>query len=136
MLSAVKPGHARIVRRGPGAGRTFRSCPHGTPQSFTVPEVRLLIVRVPGFGCGVWLTGAGGRTVVPGVPGYAPAPTAPGCASSRIAGVVRAGHTGAGRAQSRCQQMRNACFYGQSGLIFRIRCRAWRTRRAGMCQIR
>jgi hypothetical protein len=35
-------------------------------------------------------------------------------------------------AWSRCQQVRNASFQGQSGLIFRIRWRAWRTMRAGM----
>jgi SAM-dependent methyltransferase len=48
------------------------------PQSFSVLEVRLLIVLLPGFGCGVWLAAGAGRAVVPGVPGCAPAPTAPG----------------------------------------------------------
>jgi hypothetical protein len=47
-----------------------------------------------------------------------------------------AGHAGAGRAHSRCQQARNASFHGQSGLIFRTRWRACRARRAGMCQTR
>ena len=47
------------------------------PQSFSVPEVWFLIVLVPGFGCGVCLAGDGGRAVAPGVPGGAPAPTAP-----------------------------------------------------------
>ena len=75
-------------------------------------------------------------SVVPGVPGCAPAPTAPGCVSFRVAGVVRAGQAGAGRAQSRCQQVRNASFQGQFGLILRMRSRAWRARRAGMCQTR
>ena len=90
----------------------------------------------PGFGRGVCLLSGGGRAVVPGVPGCAPAPTAPGHASFRVAGVVRAGHAGAGRAHSRCQQVRNASFQGQSGLIFRTRSRACRARRAGMCQTR
>jgi hypothetical protein len=55
--------------------------------------------------------------------------------SMRVAVMVRAGQAGAGRAQSRRQQVRNAWFHGQSGLIFRTRSRAWRARRAGMCQI-
>ena len=91
---------------------------------------------VPGFRSVVCLLSGDGRAVVPGVPGRAPAPTAPGCASFRVAGVVRAGQAGAGRAQSRCQQVRNASFQGQSGLIFRTRTRACRARRAGMCQTR
>ena len=91
---------------------------------------------LPGFGLGVCLAGEGVRVVVPGVPGCAPAPTAPGCASSLVAGVVRAGQAGAGRAQSRCQQVRKASFHGQSGLMARVLWRAWRARRAGMCQIR
>jgi ABC-type proline/glycine betaine transport system ATPase subunit len=45
-----------------------------------------------------------------------------------------AGQAGAGRAQSRCQQARNASFHGQSGLIFRTRPRACRASRAGMRQ--
>jgi hypothetical protein len=51
-------------------------------------------------------------------------------------GMVRAGHAGAGRAQSRCQQARNASFQDQSGLSFSTRSRAWRASRAGMCQTR
>jgi hypothetical protein len=47
------------------------------PQSFRAPEVWLLIVQVPGFGSVVCLLSGGGRSVVPGVPGCAPAPTAP-----------------------------------------------------------
>ena len=47
------------------------------PQSFRVPEAWLLIVLLPGFRCGVCLAGGAGRAVVPGVPGCAPAPTAP-----------------------------------------------------------
>jgi hypothetical protein len=39
-------------------------------------------------------------------------------------------------ADSRCQQVRNASFHGQSALILRTRWRAWRASRAGMCQIR
>src|SRR5271166_2434490 len=42
-----------------------------------------------------------------------------------------AGQAGAGRAHSRCQQVRNASFQGQVRLIFRTRARAWRTSRAG-----
>ena len=106
------------------------------PQSFMASEVRLLIVPLPGFGWSVCLAGGGGRAAVPGVPGCAPAPTAPGWSSFCVGGVVRAGQAGAGRAQSRCQQVRNASFQGQSGLMVRVRCRAWRARRAGMCQIR
>jgi hypothetical protein len=37
-------------------------------------------------------------------------------------------------AESRCQQVRKAAFQGHSGLIFRVRWRAWRTMRAGMFQ--
>jgi hypothetical protein len=51
--------------------------PGHQPQSFSVPEVRLLIVLAPGFGPVVCLHSGGGRTAVPGVPGCAPAPTAP-----------------------------------------------------------
>jgi hypothetical protein len=109
--------------------------PH-QPQSFSLREVRLLIVLVPDFGSAVWLLSRAGRVLVPGVPGYAPAPTAPGCASSRVDGAHGAGQAGAGRAHSRCQQIRNASFQGQSGLIFRTRSRACRASRAGMCQTR
>src|SRR5205823_2584706 len=120
------------------ADRNVRTLAHLSrwPQSFSGPEDRLLIVSVPGFGCGVCLVSAGRRVVPPGVPGLAPAPTAPGLASFRVAGVIGAGQAGAGRAHSRCQQVRNASFHGQLGLIFRTRWRAWRARRAGMCQMR
>ena len=47
----------------------------------------------------------GGRACCPGC---APAPTAPGWSSFRVARVVRAGQAGAGRAQRRCQQVRKA----------------------------
>jgi hypothetical protein len=48
--------------------------------------------------------------------------TAPGWSSFRSAGCAAAGQVGAGsRAQSRCQQVRNASFQGQSGLISRTR---------------
>ena len=127
----------RLIRNMLKAGYLEDWQYHDTlPQSFSVPEVRLLIVLVPGFGSVVCLLSGDGRAVLPGVPGYAPAPTAPGGASFRVAGLVRAGQAGAGRAQSRCQQMRNASVQGQSGLIFRTRSRAWRARRAGMCQTR
>lgn len=49
------------------------------------------------------------------------------------AGRVRDGQVGAGRAQSRCQQVRKACFHGQVELIFTIRRRAGVTSRAGRC---
>ena len=98
--------------------------------------MRLLIVWVPDFGRGVCLLSGRRHPVVPGVPGCAPAPTAPGRFSFRVGGVVRAGQVGAGSAHSRCQQARNASFHGQCGLIFSRRWRAWRASRAGMCQIR
>jgi len=94
------------------------------PQSFKVPEVRLLIVPLPGFGCDVCLAVGAGRAVAPGVPGSAPAPTAPGVVLLPSAGAVYAGQAGAGRAQSRCQQVRKASFQGQPGLILRMRWRA------------
>ena len=114
--SAGGRGGARAGGPGLGLGRQ--------PQSFSVLEVRLLIVLLPGFGCDVWLAAGAGRAVVPGVPGCAPAPTAPGRSSSRAAGMVCAGQAGAGRAQSRCQQVRKASFQGQSRLMARVRCRA------------
>ena len=98
--------------------------------------VWLLIVLVPGFGSSVWLLSERRRQVLPGVPGCAPAPTAPGRFSFRVDGMFRAGQAGAGMAHSRCQQVRNASFHGQSALILRTRCRAWRASRAGRCQIR
>ena len=94
------------------------------PQSFRVLEVQLLTVLMPGFGCDVCLAAGAGRAVLPGVPGGAPAPTAPGCVSLRVAGADGAGQAGAGRAQSRCQQVRKESFQGQSGLILRMRWRA------------
>src|SRR6266487_3124568 len=102
------------------------------PQSFRGSEAQLLIVLVPGLGAGVCLDFADGSVVLPSVPGLAPAPTAPGCCSFRDAGTDGAGQVGAGRVRRRCQQVRNASFHGQSGLIFKTRCRAWWTRRAGM----
>jgi hypothetical protein len=58
------------------------------PQSFRAPEVWLLIALVPGFGFGVRVGCVGGRVAVPGVPGCAPAPTAPGSFSFRVDGAV------------------------------------------------
>jgi len=46
----------------------------------------LLIVLLPGFGSGVGLLLAAGRVAVPGVPGSAPAPTAPGGPPFALAG--------------------------------------------------
>jgi hypothetical protein len=57
-------------------------------------------------------------------------------ASYRIAGMVRAGQVGAGRARRRGKHVRDASFQDQSGLILRVRSRAWRASQAGMCQIR
>jgi hypothetical protein len=119
--AATGPGAKGALLRGEGLYDSHISY---WPQSFRVLEVRLLIVLVPGFGCGVCLAVGAGRPVVPGVPGCAPAPTAPGWSSFRAAGAVCAGQAGADRAQSRCQQMRNASFQGQSGLILRMRWRA------------
>jgi hypothetical protein len=76
-------------------------------------------VLVPCFGAGVCLACEAGRVVLPGVPGLAPAPTAPEWFSFHAAGVIGAGQPGAGRVHSRCQQVRNASFHGQSWLIFR-----------------
>jgi len=81
-------------------------------------------VLLPGFGCGVCLAGGGGRAAVPGVPGCAPGSDGAGDVLLSVVGVVRAGQAGAGKAQSRCQQVRNASFHGQSGLIFSTRRRA------------
>ena len=49
----------------------------------------------------------------------------------RVAETGVAGQAGAGRAHSRCQQVRNASLQGQVRLIFSTRARAWRTSRAG-----
>ena len=49
----------------------------------------------------------------------------------RVAGTGVAGQAGAGRAHSRCQQVRKASFQGQVRLIFSMRARAWRASRAG-----
>ncbi len=99
-------------------------------------RVWLLIVLVSVFDFHVRFPCAGG---VRGLPGRAQVRTGSdraGMASFRVAGVVRAGHAGAGRAEMRCQQVMNAVFHGQSRLIFRVRRRAWRTSRAGTCHNR
>jgi gluconate 5-dehydrogenase len=108
----------------------------GYPQSFRHAEGWLLIVPASVFDRHVRF--AVGCVVhgVPGVPGRAPAPTAPGCSSFRVAGIVRAGQAGAGRAQSRCQQVRNVRAHGQVSLMARVRWRAWRASLAGRCQTR
>jgi hypothetical protein len=54
------------------------------PQSFSASEVWLLVVLAPGSRPVVCLLSGGGRVVVPGVPGCAPAPTAPGFASFQL----------------------------------------------------
>ncbi len=112
-------------------------CPmRAWPQSFSAPEVPLLVVLVPGFGSVVCLVSGDGRAVVPGGARVRTGSDRAGQASFRVAGMVRAGQAGAGRAHSRCQQVRNASFQGQSGLIFKMRSRACRASRAGMCQTR
>ena len=77
--------------------------------------MRLLIVPVSAFGCVVCLLSGRRHPAVPSVPGCASAPTAPGQFSFRVGGVVRAGQAGAGSADSRCQQVRNASFGSYSG---------------------
>ena len=106
------------------------------PQSFRRSEVRLLIVLESVFRLHVCFSSVRLVRGAPGMPGCAPAPTAPGWSSFPVVRAVCAGHEGAGRAQSRCQQARNASFHGQSVLMARTRCRAWRASRAGRCQIR
>ena len=72
----------------------------------------------------------GGWQCCPMCSGRAPAPTAPGgLLPCRRDGV--AGQAGAGRANSRSQQAKNASFQGQVRLIFSTQARAWRTSRAG-----
>ena len=73
--------------------------------------------------------------MLPGVPGAAPAPTATARGLPPVAVADRAGQGRPGRSHSRCQEVRNASFQSQSGLIFSTRWRAWRARRAGMCHI-
>jgi hypothetical protein len=92
----------------------------------------LLIVLVPGFGCGVWLLLGCSQASRPGVPGACAGSDCAGTCSFPVVVADGAGQVGSGMACSRCQQVRNASFQGQSGLIFRIRWRAWRTMRAGM----
>jgi hypothetical protein len=95
----------------------------------------LLSVLGPVFELHVRFDSGWWRGVPPGVPG-APASTWPEWVSFRVVGMIRAGQLGAGRTQNRFQQVRKASFQGQSGLILRILLRAWRTSRAGRCQIR
>jgi hypothetical protein len=98
--------------------------------------LRLRFVLGPVFELHVRFSSGGWRGVPSGVPGVAPASTWPDCVSFRVVGVIGAGQLGAGRAQSRFQQVRKASVQGQSGLILRILLRAWRASRAGRCQIR
>ena len=99
-----------------------------------VSEVWLLIVLVPGFR--VWCLFGCRRLVArccPVCPGAHRLRPRRGGPPFRVAGMVRAGQAGAGRAQSRCQQVRKASFQGQSGLIFEdpLRGRGGRAGRAG-----
>jgi hypothetical protein len=90
----VMLGPAALPYLGPPLGCLSRihtpTLDKGTdqPQSFRVLEAWSLIVLVPGFWCYVCLAGGAGRAVVPGLPGRAPAPTAPGCASSLPLGLM------------------------------------------------
>ena len=95
-------------------------------------QAKLVTDRVvPVFGGFVWSAGFRRVAVLPDVLGAAPAPTAPGRASFPGRGDGVAGQAGAGRAHSRCQQVRKASFQGQVRLIFSMRARAWRASRAG-----
>jgi hypothetical protein len=58
------PPRALAKKRPRSPARTRRNCDQ--PQSFSAPEVRLLIVLAPGFGCGVCLLSGGGRAALPG----------------------------------------------------------------------
>ena len=100
------------------------------PQRFR-GGARLVTDRVvPVFGGCIWFRWSQRMADGPRCSG-APAPTAPGRPPFRVAGTGVAGQAGAGRAHSRCQQVRNASLQGQVRLIFRTRARAWRTSRAG-----
>ena len=79
----------------------------------------LLIVLVPGFGCGVWLLLGCSQASRPGVPGACAGSDCAGTCSFPVVVADGAGQVGSGMACSRCQQLRNASFQGQSGLIFR-----------------
>ena len=48
------------------AGPTVRRRHRASPRPYRWLEVRLLIVLLPGFGCGVCLAGGGGRVTQPG----------------------------------------------------------------------
>jgi hypothetical protein len=96
----------------------------------------LLIVPVSAFAHHVRLGPVRWQGVLPRCARAGAGSDRAGVASFRVPGMVRAGQAGAGRADTRCQQVRNASFHGQSGLIFRVRWRACRTRRAGMCHSR
>jgi hypothetical protein len=80
-------------------------------------DARLLIVPVPVFGCGVCLAGGAGGATAPGVPGCAPTLTVPGWVSFLVGEMIGAGQADAVRAQSRCQQARNASFQDQCRLM-------------------
>ena len=95
----------------------------------------LLSVLGPVFELHVRFDSGWWRGVPPVCPGT-PASTWPEWVSFCVVGIIRAGQLGAGRTQNRFQQVRKASFQGQSGLILRILLRAWRTSRAGRCQIR
>ena len=63
-------------------------------------RVWLLIVLVPGFGCGVWLLSGCSQASRPGAPGACVASDCAGTCSFRVDGAVRAGQVGAGAAVS------------------------------------
>ena len=133
-MTQCKPAIARIATRSPGGPRV-RDLPAGSQRRRHVldgPQQGPGASRESCFCTWTWLYRAltGLRDDAAHLVG-AEGPHR-GCADA--AGC--AGQAGAGRACRRCQQVRNASFHGQSGLILRTRWRAWRTRRAGMCQSR
>jgi anti-sigma regulatory factor (Ser/Thr protein kinase) len=93
-----------------------------------------LFALAPVFDLHVRLAPAGRQERLPGVPGCAPAPTAPGQASFRVAGAGGCWSGGCGEVSEPLPAgEERVC---PSGLILSMRCRAWRMRRAGRCQIR
>ena len=90
---------------------------------------------MPGFGLSdwfLWLRSVAAFPVRPGQRRFRP----PGGPPNEVAGMVRAGQLGAGRARSRCQQVVNASFQGQVPLTLSTRLRACLTSRAGRCSSR
>ena len=78
---------------------------------------------VPVFGGGVRFACSRRVAVAPGVPGTGTGSDCAGVASFPGRGTRVAGQTGAGRAHSRCQQVRNPSFQGQAGRDVHARAR-------------